>query len=266
MPKADLHVRTTASLGKITPTGAVDAAKKKRLAAIAIVDHECVDGVMGATEAGALRGVEVIPGVELTYETDKEAHIIGYFIDPHTPGLRLELAKNQMVRIQQVADTLEKLNDLGIKLVYENVMHEADGAASVSRMHIARHMARLRMVKEPKEALDKYLGRGKPAYVQRDQMPLATLLDFIREAGGVPALAHPKFGGAEELIPGLVKEGIKALEVYHPYHSKKDTERYRQIAKKYGLIEVGGTDSGPGHVGDVTVPYSTVNKLKKLIK
>ncbi|MEW6592995.1 MAG: phosphatase, partial [Candidatus Hadarchaeota archaeon] len=87
-----------------------------------------------------------------------------------------------------------------------------------------------------------------------------------REAGGVPALAHPKFGGAEALLPELVQEGIKALEVYHPFHTKEDTERYRQLAKKYDLVEVGGTDSGPRCVGDVTVPYSAVNKLKKLAK
>jgi hypothetical protein len=127
-------------------------------------------------------------------------------------------------------------------------------------------MVRVRMVKTQNEAFERYLGRGKPAYVPVEQVPIHLVLGFVQDAGGVTALAHPKFGQAEKLIPQLVKEGLNGLEVYHPTHTKQDVARFSKIADKYGLVKVGGTDSGAGCVGEITVPYKTVEALKKLIK
>jgi hypothetical protein len=264
MKKADLHVRTTASVGGLSPTQVLAMAKKKGLAAVAIVDHETVDGAAEAAAAASFYGVEVIPGVELVHERGmQEVHIIGYFIDLRDPWLLSEVASAQMVRARRMAHILQKLRKLGIEISYEDVLREAGGARAIGRTHIARQMVRMEVVKDTREAFERYLGPGKPAYVPRNKTPLRALMRLIHGAGGVAAVAHPKFAGAKEFIPKLVKMGLKALEVHHPYHTLSDRRSMGKLAEKYGLLEVGGTDSGPGQVGDVTVPYGVVKRLKK---
>lgn len=262
-----MHVRTTTSGGKLSPAAALGLAKEKGLAAIAIVEHDTMEALPEAVGLSKMMNVEAIPGVELIYEEEaREAHIIGYFVDWHNSRLLSEVARTQTIRINRAAEMLEKLDGLGLHIVYEDLLREAGSSSIISRSHIARHMFRMRMVKTQNEAFEKYLGRGKPAYVPAEQVPIYVVLGFVQDAGGVTALAHPKFGQAEKMIPQLVEEGLNALEVYHPTHTKHDVEHFGRVADKYGLVKVGGTDSGAGCVGEVTVPYSVVGKLKKLIK
>jgi len=263
--KADLHVRTTASMGRVSPTEAVVLAKKKGLAAIAIVDHESVEAIPDAIEAGKEYGVEVIPGVELLYEEGpREAHIIGYFIDWRNRTLLTEISRSQAARAWRVRRTLEELQKLGIEITYEDVLAEAGRAAIIGRTHVARLLAKRKIVQSPAQAFEKYLSYGKPAYVPRYQLPISEAMRPIYDAGGVPALAHPKFSRAEELVPELVKHGLRAIEVYHPYHTKDEVKRFKALAQRYGLIEVGGTDSESTRspVGTVTVPYKAVEELR----
>ncbi len=266
MPKkADLHVRTIASMGRVSPAEAVRLAKEKGLAAIAIVDHESVEAIPEAVEAGERYGVEVIPGVELMYEEGpREAHIIGYFIDWKNRSLLTEISRSQAARAWRIRRIIEELQKLGIKISYEDVLAEAGNAAILGRTHIASLLVKRGVVSNMMQAFDKYLSYGKPAYVPRYQLPLSEVMRPIFEAGGVPALAHPKFSRAEELVPELVKHGLRAIEVYHPYHTKDDVKRFKSLAQRHGLIETGGTDSEPKRspVGTVTVPYKVVEELR----
>jgi hypothetical protein len=269
MVYADLHVRTVKSLGRVTPINAVLMAEEKKLKAIAIVDHDTVEGVPEAVNAGEFYGKEVVPAVELMYEIgSREAHIIGYFIDWHSHALLNEIDRLQTAKVKQIEKMVKRINDLGVEMSYEDVLAEASQATFVSRSNIAQVLVKKKAVKDFTQAFDKYLGVGKPAYVPKDNIPISQIMQPIMEAGGVPALSHPKFNGAEELIPELVKNGLKALEVYHPTFTKEETVRYQQLAKKYRLVEVGGTDSEPKRppVGTITVPYENVEKLKKLTR
>lgn len=251
----------------MSPAAALGLAKEKGLKAIAIVEHDTLETLPEVAGLSKMMNIEAIPGVELIYEEEaREAHIIGYFVDWHNSRLLSEIARTQTLRINRAAEMLEKLDGLGLHIVYEDLLREAGSSSVISRTHIAHHMFRRRMVKSQSEAFEKYLARGKPAYVQSEQTPVYVVLGFVQDAGGVTALAHPKFGNAEKMIPQLVEEGLNGLEVYHPNHTKSDVAHFTRVADKYGLVKVGGTDSGSGCVGEVTVPYKTVEQLKKKIK
>ncbi|MEW6222264.1 MAG: PHP domain-containing protein [Candidatus Hadarchaeota archaeon] len=265
--RADLHVRTTTSVGKLEPEDVVRAAKEKGVAAIAIVEHDTVEGVQEATGASEMFGVEVIPAVEMIYEEGmRNAHIMGYFINYHNRQLISEIGRAQMERANRAISVIEKLQRLGLKLAYEDVLQEVGDSSIIDMTHIASYLKMTRAVSSMRDAFDRYLGPGRPAHVPIDQRPLPVLVDLIRGAGGVVALAHPKFGEAEGFIPQLVKEGLAAIEVYHPTHTPMEVKRFRTIARKYNLVKVGGTDSGSGAVGDITVPYRTVERLRKFVK
>jgi hypothetical protein len=269
LKKADLHVRTTASMGRVAPVEAVMLAKQKGIFGIAIVDHESVDGIPVAQLAGETYEVEVVPGVELTYEdAEREAHLLGYFIDWRNEELKAAMRMIQVWRNIRVEEILAKLGELGIRITYDEVMEEAGEMSVLGRTHVARLLVEKGHAGNVAEAFDKYLAPGRPAHVYKQQFTLKQLIDIIRGAGGVPALAHPKFSRARELIPQLAKLGLVGLEVYHPYHSPEETKKFQRIAKRYRLIEVGGTDSEAKRppVGTVTVPFSTIEKLRRKIK
>jgi len=261
--KADLHVRTTVTTGKVRPAEAVKLAKEKGLSAVAIVDHDTVEGVPEAVEAGHSYNIEVIPSVEIAYEGEGgEAHLIGYFIDWRSQALLSEISRSQVSRAWRIKGTIEKLQEMGLRVTYNDVLKIAGHAAVMGRTHIADALVKSGAVKSTREAFDRYLAPGKSAYVAKFQLPTSELIGLIIKAGGVAALAHPKFGGAENMIPELVKNGMRAIEVYHPYHDAADVKRFQALAKKYDLIQVGGTDSGKPPVGAVTVSYKAVEEMK----
>jgi predicted metal-dependent phosphoesterase TrpH len=263
---ADLHIHTTASDGSLRPEEAVKLAKKAKLFAIAICDHDSVDGISPAIEAGKLYRIRVIPGVEMCYENGPiDAHIVGYFIDWQDKTLNSELRELQQGRFRRVNDILEKLSKAGVELKMGDVLSVAAEGAVLTRSHVARAMVIHGYSKSEEEAFEKFLAYGRGAYVNRYQLPLGETMRLIKNAGGVPVLAHPKHGEATRLLPELVDLGLKGIEVYHPDHSKSDIARFRRLARKYGLIEVGGSDShGPDRpIGTVTVPYEVVERLEE---
>ncbi len=266
---ADLHVRTVKSMGRVTPVEAVLLAEQRKLKAIAIVDHDTVRGVPEAANAGEFYGLEVVPGVELMYEFGpREVHIIGYFIDYHARPLLDEIDRLQGLKIQQIENMVKKLQKLKIDIDYEEVLEKAQKSTLIGRSNIAQVLVEKGVVKDYNAAFDKYLAQGAKAYVPKEHAAAKQTMQAIVDSGGVPALAHPNFNQAEEMIPELVKNGLKGLEVYHPSYTKEDTAKYERIAKKYNLIAVGGSDSEQkkSPVGTVTVPYKTVLDLRRLRK
>ncbi|MBS3815854.1 MAG: PHP domain-containing protein [Hadesarchaea archaeon] len=266
--KADLHVRTTASDGVFRPEEAVRLAEENGMEAIAIVDHDTIAGIEPAISATEYHDVEVIPGVELCYEREpKGVHIIGYFIDWEDPNLQEKLKQFQDSRRNRMNQILDKLSEIGIDISPHQVLREAGEGDVISRLHIARAMMKSSVhVNSVGEAFEKYLSSGKPAFVKKFQLQPPELIKLIKDAGGVPALAHPKFSEAEEELPLFARLGLKAIEVKHPSHTEEDVKYFKKLAHKYGLIQVGGTDwhGIEQEVGDENVPYDAVESLKEL--
>ncbi len=219
--------------------------------------------------AGEFYGLEVVPAVELMYEFGpREVHIMGYFIDHHSRALLDEIDRLQGLKIQQIENMVKKLQKLKIDIDYEEVLEKASKSTLIGRSNIAQVLVEKKIVKSYNEAFDKYLAHGAKAYVPKEVATAKQTMQAIFDSGGVPALAHPNFNRAEEMIPELVKNGLKALEVYHPSYTKEVTAKHERIARKYNLIMVGGTDSEPkkSPVGTITVPYKVVLELKRLRK
>ncbi len=262
---ADLHVHTRISDGWISPGDAVERAARVGLAAIAIADHDSISGIQTALWAGRQFGVEVIPAVEVSSGIDnRELHILGYYIDWRDKKFAEKLLEIQEFRKERVKLIVDKLRELNIDIPY-NVVIALDGGV-VGRPHIAQAMVDLGYVRTTDEAFDKYLGVGKPAYVSKYPLTPHKAIALIRKVGGIPVLAHPLFARADDLLPELIEAGLRGLEVYHTKHDASVTKHYEELARKYDLLMVGGSDShGVGEVpiGHVRVPYSFVEKLRE---
>jgi len=261
---ADLHIHTNVSDGWLSPEGAVEEANMAGLAAISIADHDSVNGIEAAISAGKKYGVEVIPGVELSSEFEgQELHILGYFIDWHDKWLRDKLLTIQEARIDRAKRILDRLRDLNINISYNTVIVIAGGA--VGRPHIAQVMLDRNYVRTVQEAFEKYLGISRPAYVRKYPLSPAEAIRMIRRVGGISALAHPMFARTDEVLPELVDKGLQAIEAYHSRHDAAATRHFEELAKKYDLLIVGGSDAHGREVpvGAVRIPYEFVEKLKE---
>jgi len=261
---ADLHIHTQASDGWLTPEMAVEEANRAGLAAISIADHDSVNAMEAAIWAGKKYGVEVIPGVELSSEFEgRELHILGYFINWQDKQLQDKLLTIQEARVGRAKRILERLRDLNINISYNTIIVIAGGA--VGRTHIAQAMLDRNYVRTVQEAFEKYLGISRPAHVRKYPLSPAQAIGMIRRVGGIPALAHPVFARIDEVLPELVDKGLQAIEAYHSKHDATATRHFEQLAKKYDLLIVGGSDAHGKEVpvGAVRIPYEFVEKLKE---
>lgn len=240
--QADLHVHTTASDGTDTPQQLVARAAQLGLGAVAITDHDTVEGIEPALRAARDYGIQVVPGIELGTEiSGREVHLLGYFIDYRQPYFLEQLADFQQRRLIRVRKMARKLNELGFPVTMDRVLEIAGGGA-VGRPHLARALMELGAVNSVEEAFEKWLGQGRPAYVPRFKYTPREGVRLLRCAGGVPVFAHPVLAGMDELIPALVQEGLLGLEVYYPAHDAGDVQRYLGYCRRYNLLPTGGSD------------------------
>jgi len=277
MGYVDLHLHTTASDGVLSPSEIVRYAKAKGLQAIAITDHDTVEGCEEGLSEGERIGFEVIPGIEISAEhSPGSMHILGFFLDIHHPLLTERLKYLQKARAERNPKITEKLNQLGINITFAEVL-KASGGGQVGRPHFANVLLEKKIVRNFQEAFDRFLKKGAPAYVDKLRFTSKEALHFINEAEGVAVLAHPNTLGMdgpselEKLILHLVDEGLKGIEVYYPEHSREEVAQYKFLAGKYGLLATGGTDYhgmekgeldiGVGR-GDMKLPYSIVQSIK----
>jgi predicted metal-dependent phosphoesterase TrpH len=261
---ADLHIHTQASDGWLAPSVAVEQANRAGLTAISIADHDSVAGIDAAIEAGKKHGVEVIPGVELSSGFEgRELHILGYFVDWRDKWLQNKLSAIQEARVDRAKRILEKLRSLDINISYNVTIVIAGGA--VGRPKIAQAIFNRGYVQTVQEAFERYLGIDRPAYVEKYPLQPAEAIRIIQKAGGIAALAHPVFAKTDEILPQLVDQGLQAIEVYHSRHDASDTRHFEQLAKKYGLLIVGGSDAHGKEVpvGAVRISYEFVEKMKE---
>jgi 3',5'-nucleoside bisphosphate phosphatase len=263
----DLHIHTSFSDGTHTVQEILEIASQKKLKAIAITDHDCMDAYPFAQQQGSQLGMEVIPGLELSSEMDGvDVHILGYFVDITNAPLVQQLKELKQARYLRAEKIVNNLNRQGIDLRFETVLNIA-GTAAIGRPHIAAALLKEELVYSFREAFDKYIGYESPAYVKKLSIKPHEMFRLIRDAGGVPVLAHPGVSGVEDRIPLFIKEGLLGIEVYHSEHKPDQEHHYLHICKKNDLAFTGGSDFHNGHqnksdVGHPKVPYSAVESLK----
>ena len=265
----DLHLHTNASDGLLSPKEVVEYAIKLNLAAIAITDHDTVDGFKVASKMAPEDMLEVIPGVELScYYKGFDIHILGYLIDYEIPEFVKKIESFRKERYERGEAMVAKLNELGINLSMETVKSIA-GNSAVGRPHVADALVREEFVQTYDEAFARYLGYHAPAYVPKPELTPEHGMDLIHLVRGVAVLAHPGTLKHDEFIPDLVDCGLDGIEAYHSLHDKSAVLRYKNTAKKYGLIFTGGSDChGPRKgkilMGSQRVPYGCLADLKRV--
>ncbi len=251
--KVDLHIHSNASDGTFSPAEIVHQARALRLGAIAITDHDTVDGAKAAREMNPRPNVEILTGIEISaesplfYQCPGSFHILGYGICLDDPPLNRTLAVLQEARKNRNPRIIERLQEMGLAVTLQEVIASA-GDAQIGRPHIARVMLEKGFVASIDEAFDRYLGAHGPAYVDKYRIPCEDAIGLIRGAGGIPVLAHPGLLKPETDVPfdrmiSMLKEmGIEGIEVYYPEHSVSRTEYYSDIARRYDLMVTGGSD------------------------
>jgi predicted metal-dependent phosphoesterase TrpH len=238
----DLHAHTTASDGALSPEELVRLAKARGVSVLAVTDHDTVAGLPRAIAEAARVGLRIVPGVEVTaYVGDLEIHLLGHFIDHDDARLIELLGSSRSDRVERVHRMLGRLDELGLPLDAREILTQSSDS-SVGRPHVAQAMVRRGYVSSVQEAFDRYLGAGRPAHVERSRLPAVRVMSAIREAGGVPSLAHPGVYGRDEIVRVLVGDGLMGLEVQHPDHHSEATFRYERMRLEYGLLAVGGSD------------------------
>ena len=256
----DLHVHTTASDGTLSPSDTVRRAAELGVALLSITDHDTTEGIPEAQQAAAASDIVLLSGVELSVGSgEREIHVLGYFVAPDHPRLQSALARVRGGRDVRNERILARLKELGAPLELQRVRQIA-GDGSVGRPHIAAALVEAGHVNSQGEAFGRYLARGKPGYVGRERLSVDEAAQVIREAGGLPVVAHPAKSGLIGQIEELAAGGMEGIEVFHSDHSERDVEILLAIAREGNLLVTGGTDSHGPHsgkwveIGSVAVP------------
>jgi predicted metal-dependent phosphoesterase TrpH len=258
----DLHTHTTASDGDLPPAELVAAAAAAGVATLAVTDHDTVAGLDAAVEAGARRGMRVIPGIELTVRVPHGSmHLLGYFheVAPEPLVDRLEeLSAFREIRIRAI---VERLGDLGMDLDWDDVRGRAAG--QLGRPHVAAALVDAGHVATREEAFDRWLADGRPAHVPSRGLEPDVAVRLVRASGGAPVLAHPgslalPSRHLESFVQRLAAHGLVGIEVHRPEHTPEAFDAYRRIAKRLRLVPSGGSDfhrpDGPFLLGDTGRP------------
>lgn len=262
MKFADLHLHSRYSDGLCTPAELALQAVAAGYAAIAITDHDTLDGIPSALEQ---RDIEVVPGVEITCRIDRqEVHLLGYFAGDawRNESLQRVLAHAKEVRAKRIGAIVAELNRLGVELTAAEVEACSD-CGVLGRPHVALALQKRGVVGSTEEAFERFLKRGRPAYVERYRMTIAEAIGHVRRAGGVPVLAHPGLQPVDNRLRELVEQGIAGLEVWHPQHNPSQIAKYQHFADEFHLLATGGSDSHSGIPGTVHVSYTAVEQLRQ---
>lgn len=272
----DLHTHTTASDGSMTPAELVRHAHEKGLAAIAVTDHDSVEGVGQALEEGRRLGIEVVAGVEISVDFDPEMHLLGYFFNANYRSILNTLEELRQMRERRNPKIIGKLNELGFDITMDEVNRKA-GTGNVGRPHIARALMDKGYVESIAEAFEKYLAVGRPAYFKKDKLTPEQGVGLISGAGGVPVLAHPIYLdmagiNLDQLLPRLKAAGLKGIEAIYTENTGEQTAKLLKLAEAYDLAVSGGSDfhgSFKPHIeigigrGSLRIPYELLVRLKR---
>ncbi len=270
--RVDLHTHTHFSDGLLAPEALVSFAIERQLAVLAITDHDSVAALPRAILAlraapPAGLALELIPGIEVsTAHAGLDLHILGLYVDAEHAGLQEHLARFRGERIERARAIVERLAQLGAPVDPERVMGLA-GPGVVGRPHVAQALIEAGHADSVEDAFRRLLGAQGSAFVPRPAFRPERAIEIIHAAGGVSVLAHPGASLAVSVVESLVAGGLRGIEVWHPQHGTAAVRRYRELARRLGLLESGGSDyHGPGRgadLGDMPVPLAAVARLKE---
>lgn len=265
----DLHIHTTASDGSFSSETIVRAAHRNGLSAIAITDHDTMNGVEQAVSAAELHGIEVIRGIEFSADMpDDEIHILGYFDSPVNNCVQTVLTELREKRILRAREILRKLEQVNIVLSIEDVLKFTGDSDYIGRPHIAMAMLEKGYVKNRNEAFSSYLTFGLPGFADRDNgLDIISTVGLIRDNNGIAVIAHPGLIKNRRYFDLAIECGVNGVEVFHPSHDNDTVQELLDFSMKKGLIVTGGSDyHGHGdkfaQLGAYSIDYSYFCKLK----
>jgi 3',5'-nucleoside bisphosphate phosphatase len=268
----DLHVHSTASDGSFSPEVVVKRAVAAGLRAIALTDHDTLAGLPEALAAGERLGIRVVSGCEFSAAAPwGEMHVLGYFLPHPSPALEGFLERCRADRVRRAQEMVQQLRRLGMEISFESVLQESGGGA-VGRPHVARAIVRHGGAIDPNDAFDRFIGRGRPAFVEKALPEFRTVAGVVHAAGGLVSVAHLKERGTRAFIERLKGEGLNAVETRHPSHDPDLRARLTDIALRLGLLRTGGSDwhGDPepgvthGTIGSQQVPLEWLDRLDDL--
>ncbi|MDA1276678.1 MAG: PHP domain-containing protein [Verrucomicrobia bacterium] len=265
---ADLHLHSNFSDGTYTPEEVAMHAQRHDLRVLSLTDHDTVEGCERMSAACEKRGIEFVPGSELTAELNQnELHLIGYFLDTEHAELLEAMAKFQNVRQNRIHEMVARLNKLSIPLCPEAVFEIAN-CRSPGRPHVGRALVQAGFCKTLDEAFERFLKKHRPAWVPKFKISATDAIALIHRAGGVAVMAHPGLNRSDDLIPELAEAGLDGLECYHTKHPPSTVEHYLELAEQYEFLVTGGSDchgmnKGKPLIGTIKLPYQHVRDLKQ---
>ena len=275
----DLHTHSTASDGSMSPQELVRHAAESGLSAVALTDHDTVEGVEDALDEGRRIGLEVVAGLEISVDFKPEMHILAYFFGDAYKNINDTLVSMKKRREERNPKIIRKLNELGLDISMREVEREARGNI-VGRPHIARVLVNKSYASSIEDAFDRFLLSGRPAYFKKEKLTPAQGIGKIIDAGGMPVLAHPillgfDFDRLDALTADLKKAGLKGIEAIYAENSPEETQFLLKLGAKYNLLITGGSDFhgtfrtrveiGRG-LGNLEVPYRLLEALKGFAK
>lgn len=260
----DLHAHSTASDGALSPAAMVGAAHRTGLAALALTDHDSVDGLAEARSAAGALGIGIVAGVELSaYEGAREVHILGLHLAA-VAELERHLTTLRSARRSRAERIVERLATLHAPIALERVLAIA-GPGAIGRPHIAQALMEAGHVRDRREAFDRFLGAGRPAFFAKHRLTIAEAIEMIHQARGLAILAHPGPQGTRERLERFKSAGGDGVEVRHPGHTADDVARIGALAESLRLVPSGGSDchgalEGPRALGSMQVPLEWLTR------
>jgi predicted metal-dependent phosphoesterase TrpH len=263
----DLHLHTTFSDGTYSPEHLAAEAKRFGLVAVALTDHDTVEGCERMRAACEAVSIEFIPATELTCEVSGvELHMLGYFLDVTNPKLLTQMVRFQKGRHERIREIVARLQKMQVPLDEEEVFALAN-CKSPGRPHVARALIRRNVCASVDEAFERFLKKNRPAWVPNEKISATEALGLIQQAGGLAVVAHPGLARTEEVLPELIEAGIDGIECFHTKHSPSASEYYVSLAEQHNLVVTGGSDchgmnKGKPLIGSIKLPYQYVRHLK----
>ena len=267
----DLHLHSSASDGAFPPAAVVMRAAAAGIRAVALTDHDTLAGVPAAMQTGKELGIRVVSGCEFSVAAPwGEMHVLGYFLPYGSAALEQFLAACRADRERRGRAMVARLHRLGVALSEEDVLAEAEGGA-IGRPHVARALVRRRLVGTVGEAFDRYLARGRPAFVEKTLPTFAAVATLVHRVGGVVSAAHLRERGTRAVLEQFQADGLDAVETRHPAHDPDQRARLTDHALALGLLRTGGSDwhgesigdEGHGGIGSEAVPLEWLEQIEQ---
>lgn len=270
LPKADLHIHTTSSDGRMSPEEAVKTAVNKKLTALSITDHDTISAYKTALPVAQQLNIELIPGVEIsTTHKGKEAHLLAYYFDIENEDFLKFLLEQKIARRERIKVIIKTLAKTGVSIDYDEVWAEANGG-NLGRPHIAKVLINKGFAAHTHDAFIRFLSNEKLGEIESGYPTLESAIKKVKNNGGAAILAHPGRLYSPEEVEGILGLGIDGLECIHPSHNFKKQLLYSELCEKNNLLKTGGSDCHESAekaavtMGIVTIAYKYVEAMKRM--